>query len=363
MARDMNTHSLWSNSNTKDILVTYAEGLACDNFDKKQYYNVHRNSAFTWFVLNKAAGTMPMNTDNASKIKFDRVRTVLIDANQFMTCSCGYIQRFLLPCCHVCAVLKDLRYYEPSLFHIRWHKSFNYYYGNGFASKIAPETNTAINDMLNETRSNHYRDSGKYKGVPLSNSTFLRELPEFIHERIDKDINQHAIIDLMKSILLHTNEKGPVLKNSIPLHDQEVPDHDVCDIEDEFMNNPDDSNDNMCDCTTEFGGSSQTETQLSTARLAIDNAPNNNEVIEVSKYYQLAIPVYEEMMNSCKTKRQFEDVIKLMETQHFKHVSENGVLPHNNTTRSTYMFGQNDTNQRSIPRKKFAYERRHQYKK
>ena len=96
MARDMNTHSLWSNSNTKDILVTYAEGLACDNFDKKQYYNVHRNSAFTWFVLNKAAGTMPMNTDNASKIKFDRVRTVLIDANQFMTCSCGYIQRCLL---------------------------------------------------------------------------------------------------------------------------------------------------------------------------------------------------------------------------------------------------------------------------
>ena len=134
-------------------------------------------------------------------------------------------------------------------------------------------------------------------------------------------------------------------------------------MEDEFLNNPDDSDDNMCDCTTEFGGSSQTETQLSTARLAIDNAPNNNEVIEVSKYYQLALPVYEDMMNSCKTKKQFEDVIKIMETQHFKHVSENGVLPHNNTTRSTYMFGQNDTNQRSIPRQKFAYERRQQYKK
>ena len=83
----------------------------------------------------------------------------------------------------------------------------------------------------------------------------------------------------------------------------------MCCTEDDFTNNPDNSNDNMCDSTTEFGGSSQTETQLSTARLAIDNAPNNNEVIEVSKYYQLAIPVYEEMMNSCKTKRQFEDVI------------------------------------------------------
>ena len=31
MATGMSIHSLWSNSNTKDILVTYAEGLACDN--------------------------------------------------------------------------------------------------------------------------------------------------------------------------------------------------------------------------------------------------------------------------------------------------------------------------------------------
>ena len=92
MATDMNTHSLWSNSNTKDILVTYAEGLACDNFDKKKYYNVHRKSAFIWLVLNKEAGTISPDTDNATKIKFDRVRYVIIDANQFMTCSYGYIQ-------------------------------------------------------------------------------------------------------------------------------------------------------------------------------------------------------------------------------------------------------------------------------
>ena len=39
-----------------------------------------------------------------------------------------------------------------------------------------------------------------------------------------------------------------------------------------------------------------------------------------------------------------------MQNQHYKHVAENGVLPHNNTTRGTYVCGQNDT-QRSIPRK------------
>ena len=68
-------------------------------------------------------------------------------------------------------------------------------------------------------------------------------------------------------------------------------------------------------------------------------------------------------LNTGKTKKQFDDVIKNMETQHFKHVSENGVLTHNNTTRSTYIFGQNNTNQRSIPRKKFAHEKRQKYNK
>ena len=69
------------------------------------------------------------------------------------------------------------------------------------------------------------------------------------------------------------------------------------------------------------------------------------------------------MINSFKTKKQFGEVVKMMVIQHYRHVGENSVLPHNNTTRSTYVFRQNDTNQRSIPQKKFAYEKRKQYKK
>ena len=71
--------------------------------------------------------------------------------------------------------------------------------------------------MLDETRSSHYRASGKYRGVPLRNSNVMLGLPEFGHERFDKDLNAYSIIDLMRSILKHTNEKGPVLKNNIPL--------------------------------------------------------------------------------------------------------------------------------------------------
>ena len=74
-----------------------------------------------------------------------------------------------------------------------------------------------LNKMLADTRAHHYRDSGKYKGAPLSNSKFINDLPEFFHEWLDKDYEEHAVIDLMRSILSHTSTKGPVVKNSIQL--------------------------------------------------------------------------------------------------------------------------------------------------
>lgn len=47
-----------------------------------------------------------------------------------------------------------------------------------------------------------------------------------------------------------------------------------------------------------------------------------------------------------------------MQTQYFKDVSENGVLPHTSTVRIIYVFGQSDTNQRHIPQKKFALKKK-----
>ena len=132
--------------------------------------------------------------------------------------------------------------------------------------------------MLTDTRAHHFRDSCKSKGVPLMNSKFMMDLPDFFHEQLDKDYDENTVIDLMQSILSHTSTKGPVVKNSIQLQDY----HKEQDINNEaneadFITNEDDSEDSMDVCTTNFGGSSQTETQLSTARLAISNAPNTNE--------------------------------------------------------------------------------------
>lgn len=35
MATTMNTHTMYYSSNTKDVLTPYAEGLDCENFNKK----------------------------------------------------------------------------------------------------------------------------------------------------------------------------------------------------------------------------------------------------------------------------------------------------------------------------------------
>ena len=67
IATIMNTYILWSNSNTKDVLTSYAEGLACDNIDKKEYYNVHRTTEFCWYIINKEASKIQPNDDIAKQ--------------------------------------------------------------------------------------------------------------------------------------------------------------------------------------------------------------------------------------------------------------------------------------------------------
>ena len=125
--KKINETNLWSNSMTKDILTKYAEGIACHNFDVRHNYNVRRIARHTWYVLYKNIGKVE-KMDESKDIKYDRVRTVIIDNQGYMSCSCGYVQRMLMPCWHICAIIDKREYYIPSMFHVRWYKTFSYYY-------------------------------------------------------------------------------------------------------------------------------------------------------------------------------------------------------------------------------------------
>ena len=105
----------------------------------------------------------------------------------------------------------------------------------------------------------------------------------------------------MTSIFKHTYEKCPVLRNSIILFDDENKNKSV--REALIINNLEESEVSKDECKAHFDGPSQTESQLSTVRLAITNDYNNNGFIEISTYYKHALSIFENMTNSCKTKK------------------------------------------------------------
>ena len=75
----INTDNLWSDSLTKDVLKAYAEGLVCNNFDKKTIYNVRRHDEYAWYVLNKAAGDeSELISINCFLIEYVRLSSMMV---------------------------------------------------------------------------------------------------------------------------------------------------------------------------------------------------------------------------------------------------------------------------------------------
>ena len=60
------------------------------------------------------------------------------------------------------------------------------------------------------------------------------------------------------------------------------------------------------------------------------------------------------MINTCKSEIQLQNAIYIMRGQHYHNVASNG--QQNNENCQTYMFGQNDTQQKTVPRRKFLHE-------
>ena len=138
-AKKLNNNSQWTKSLTNGYLTDYAEGLSCSVFDRRFNYVSKKITTNTWLVCykdfsphlscsNKERNEGLENNPYKPITKFQRVREVSITNDNFMTCSCGYIQRWLMPCMHICSIISDKKYLTADLFHIRWWKYFDYIY-------------------------------------------------------------------------------------------------------------------------------------------------------------------------------------------------------------------------------------------
>ena len=194
---------------------------------------------------------------------YDRVRIVSIDCEGFMSCSCGKVQMYMMPCRHICAIIDKKEYYIPSMFHIRWHKMFNYYHGNNYGTKLATCSTQSIHNIVLWTRNNCFRQSGSYKGVYVKDTVIFNEFPDFDSMKTNNDI---LVPNVMTKILNQTNRGKPVIKDSIQV--------DV--IENLFEGNQieDDnsvSDDLDLDEMNNIGGSSQVQCYLSQKNEDNDN--------------------------------------------------------------------------------------------
>lgn len=339
MAQNINKTVIWSDSNTKDCLTTFAEGLACNNFDKRVLYIARKQSNKIWYVMKK-----DIKKDDDKKInilKFVRVRIVSIDNDNFLSCSCGYVQRMLMPCSHVCCVLEKKQFYLPSLFHIRWYKDFNYYYQRDFGKKMVPETTLALNSLLMVTRSKNYTKLGKYKGIFLQNNVLNYISCKKIDELDDLNLKMHMIEK--KRI-----KKGFVIFNDIELN--EIDDTDIDCVAVGIDNTVLES----------YGGDSQTNEQLSQSRLESVYQSTNKDNNTDTSFFNQAYPIFEEAINSCSTNEQCNAIIKSLKQLHFNNIKDKGLVDTHNMNDdepNIQLYGENPTRKMKVRRTKFRHER------
>ena len=121
----INRKALWSKSSTAPFLSKYALGILEQRIHQSDNYVVRRLSSTTWGVLHKSYSEG--NYQEGEYTKFNRVRKVVIEDEGVPTiinCTCGGIQRFMLPCPHSLAMMEDLKMtVNLCNCHYRWHKT------------------------------------------------------------------------------------------------------------------------------------------------------------------------------------------------------------------------------------------------
>ena len=335
---------------TKDLLTKYAEGLACVRFDMRNQYDVRLYKKHHWFVMKKRN----QNTDTKDKgrkhsIKFDRCRSVQI-INGYMNCSCGDTQQYLMPCRHMCAVIKEKEYLVPQLYHVRWYKTFEYYYLQEFSKNMIPTLNQKLQNIQDHSINNDFsKINGQYKGVYCLGTKFYEDI-----ERNYKFSNDE-VFQLMNSVKT-TSLKMAVVKGSITAPNDLSLENNSGESIVEDSNLFSKTNNTLDD----FGVSSQTDFQFSQQRENMVEDETNNELMlhGSTTSFKDAEALFKEVYYDCNNHnevsqlmqciRNYGNTLQARNNNTMKEVEKGGMI----------MYGTNITSKRHIPRCRSYSERR-----
>ena len=217
MAAHINETSHYTRSLTNPYLTRYMEGLVVKNFDNRINFTSCYCGNLEWMVMEKdLLGKMIEHSKNGSPLtdtkehpthtKFVRVRRVRIVHNKYITCTCGYVQNYLSPCHHIMNVLWERRFVLPSLFHIRWYKHFNYYFGDEFCSNQMKDFHASMKDLYNKCHDECYDENGRYMGCNITGNPFV------LKDKVIDTTSEERIT--MDAIERYTFQIGPLEKFS-----------------------------------------------------------------------------------------------------------------------------------------------------
>ena len=128
LANSVNQCHRYIKVNIDEYLTKYMVDIAAKNFDARLSYYVRKVSETNFWVMRKDIHDEPERTDEVSPVaKFDKVHVVTV-VDQFISCSCGYVNQYMCPCHHVLAVLNKEEYFTYTLYHYRWWKQYDYFY-------------------------------------------------------------------------------------------------------------------------------------------------------------------------------------------------------------------------------------------
>ena len=158
-------------------------------------------------------------------------------------------------------------------------------------------------------------------------------------------------MELMRKIVDHTGNKGPGIKNTTFLSSKTMIDEEG----DEIFNNDFGHSDPFQPGT--FEGSSELGVSLSQTRIEFEKIVDNI-IVNTGIFYKQALPLFQEMMNSCSTKVQFDELCKMMRTQNMKYIAAKGIRSAYGRSKGSVLFGEDKTNKRNNPRHRFAHEKK-----
>ena len=196
-AKTINKTMTWTKTPCSTYLTEYAEGIACNNFDRRHCYTKRMSSNKNWLVCSshifEDSYESQLDVSNQHPTKFFRVRTVSIE-DDFMHCTCQFHMGWMMPCVHMCTVIDDVNFYEITMFHLRWWKHFRYLYKNSSETSRNASLRLELEKTLKNIRSIHFDSlTGKYKGVPLSGTLFLEHVNKYPNKDVTIDEKLHTM--------------------------------------------------------------------------------------------------------------------------------------------------------------------------